>query len=404
MRLLRRVKYLFHRGRRERQLAEELAFHRKFAEQEQRDAGLAPEQARRATSLQMGNTTLAREAAHHVWLPEAIEGVAQDLRYAWRGLRRSKALLVMASVSLGLSTGLGTSLFNVVNAAILQPVSATRPGALIRLWVGNGNLISWPNLHDVCDETPGVSCAGYRVNELIWQQADESVRLFGQVVSPHYFTMLGNTVAMGRVFTSETVQQTPDAVVVTHPFWHRQLGGDPHVIGRTLVLTGHPYTIIGVLPRRVSFDLGTRRCPIAVPSSRVRRTGGQRRSRQRGIRNPWRAWSRTKRGGVSRARHRASHSPSGGVSGRESRLRPRTNVSVSLAGSHAEQRRSNDARDHPLRIVGRRPRTSTGGRRVRERRATPGGESRGAAARDRQFGSASVVDECGWHDCCSPRA
>jgi predicted permease len=249
MRLLRRVKYLFHRGRRERELAEELTFHRELAEQEQRDAGLAPEQARRATSLQMGNTTLAREAAHHVWLPEAIEGVVQDLRYAWRGLRRSKALLVVACVSLGLSTGLGTSLFNVVNAAILQPVSATRPGALIRLWVGNGNRISWPNLHDVCDETPGVSCAGYRVDELMWQQPDESIRLFGQVVSPHYFTMLGNTVAMGRVFTSETVQQTPDTVVVTHAFWHRQLGGDPHVIGRTLVLTGHPYTIIGVLPR-----------------------------------------------------------------------------------------------------------------------------------------------------------
>ena len=154
MRLLRRVKYLLHRGRRERALVEELAFHRDLAEQEQRDAGLTPEDARRATSLQMGNTTLAREAAHHVWFPAALEGVAQDLRYAWRGLRRSKALLGMACLSLGLSTGLGTSLFNVVNAVILQPVSATRPGALVRLWIGNGNRISWLNLHDICDGRP----------------------------------------------------------------------------------------------------------------------------------------------------------------------------------------------------------------------------------------------------------
>jgi len=148
MHLFRRVKYLLHRGRRERELAEELEFHRDLAEQEQRDAGLPPESARWATNLQMGNITLAREAAHHVWVPAAIEGVVQDLHYAWRGLRRSKALLGMACLSLGLSTGLGTALFNVVNAVILQPVTATRPGALVRLWIGNGNRISWPNLHD----------------------------------------------------------------------------------------------------------------------------------------------------------------------------------------------------------------------------------------------------------------
>lgn len=249
MRLLRRVKYLLHRGRRERELAEEFEFHRDLAEQEQRDAGLPPESARRATNLQMGNITLAREAAHHVWIPAAIEGVVQDLHYAWRGLRRNKALLGMACLSLGLSTGLGTALFNVVNAVILQPVTATRPGALVRLWIGNGNRISWPNLHDICDETPGVSCAGYRVDELMWQQRDESIRLFGQVVSPHYFTMLGIPVAQGRVFTSDSVPETADTVVVTHAFWTRQLGGDPHVIGRTLVLSGHPYTVIGVLAR-----------------------------------------------------------------------------------------------------------------------------------------------------------
>lgn len=58
----------------------------------------------------MGNITLARESAHQVWVPSAIEGTVQDLRYAWRGLWRSKALLSMACLSLGLSTGLGTAI------------------------------------------------------------------------------------------------------------------------------------------------------------------------------------------------------------------------------------------------------------------------------------------------------
>ena len=93
MRLLRRLQYMLHRGRREQQLAEELAFHRALADREQRESGDSAEMARRAVNLRMGNTTLAREAAHHVWFPAAIEGIFQDLRYAWRGLRRSKALL-----------------------------------------------------------------------------------------------------------------------------------------------------------------------------------------------------------------------------------------------------------------------------------------------------------------------
>jgi putative ABC transport system permease protein len=249
MRVFRRLSYLLHRGRRERELAEELAFHRDLAAQQQRQAGLPPEAVRRATNQQMGNTTLAREAAHHVWFPAAIEGVLQDLRYAARGLRRSTAFLAVASLSLGLSTGFGTALFNVVNAVILQPVTAARPETLVRLWVGNGNRISWSNLHDICDETPGVSCVGYRIDELMWRERDESVRLFAQAVSPHYFTMLGIRATQGRVFTSETVRESPDTMVVTHAFWERQLGRDAHVIGRTLVLSGHPYTVIGVLPR-----------------------------------------------------------------------------------------------------------------------------------------------------------
>jgi putative ABC transport system permease protein len=249
MRLLRRLKYLLDRERQERELAEEIAFHRDLAEQEHRHAGGSPDAVRRATNVRMGNTTLAREAAHHVWFPAAIEGVFQDLRYAARGLRRSKAFVGVACLSLGLSTGIGTALFNIVNAVVLQPITAVHPDALVRLWVGQGNRISWPNLHDICDETPAVSCAGYRVDELMWQQRDDSIRLFGQAVSPQYFTMLGIVVAQGRVFTSESVRRTPDTVVVTHAFWQRQLGGDPLVIGRTLVLSGHPYAVIGVLPR-----------------------------------------------------------------------------------------------------------------------------------------------------------
>jgi predicted permease len=249
VRLLRRLSYLWHQRRREQDLADEIAWHRELAEQEQRDAGLPPDAARRAASLRMGNATLAREAARHVWVPAVLEGAVQDLRYACRALIRSKTLLVVACLSLGVSTGFGTALFSVVNAVVLQPVTAERPESLVRFWVGDGNRISWLNLRDLCHDTPAVSCAGYRIDELAWQVGDESVRLFGQAVSPHYFTMLGIEAARGHVFTAGSVREAADAAVVTHAFWERRLSSDPNAIGRVLVLNGHRYTVIGVLPR-----------------------------------------------------------------------------------------------------------------------------------------------------------
>ena len=249
MRLLRRLSYLWHRRRREQDLADEIAWHRTLAEQDQLDAGLPPEDGRRAASFRMGNATLAREAAHHVWVPAALEGAVQDVRYACRGLMRSKTLLVVACLSLGISTGFGTALFSVVNAVVLQPVSASRPASLVRFWIGDGNRISWLNLRDLCEATPGVSCLGYRIEELAWQAGDEPVRIHGQSVSAHYFAALGVEAAQGRVFTAESVREAGDTAVVTHAFWERRLGNDPKAIGRTLVLNGHRYTVIGVLPR-----------------------------------------------------------------------------------------------------------------------------------------------------------
>ena len=98
-------------------------------------------------------------------------------------LMKKPSFTAIAVLTMALGVGANTALFSVVNAVILQPVSATRPGALVRLWIGNGNRISWWNLHDICDETPGVSCAGYRVDELMWQQRDETIREFQWVVA-----------------------------------------------------------------------------------------------------------------------------------------------------------------------------------------------------------------------------
>lgn len=243
MRLFRRIQYLFGRKRRQREIAEEIELHRALAEEEHRCNGLTSDDARHAVARRMGNATFALESAHSIWYPQWLEGLTQDLKHAARGLRRSPMLLVMVCLSLGLSTGFGTALFSVVNAVLLQPISAADPDSLVQFEMGSSNRLSWPNLQDLCGGESGLVCTGYSMEEVNWQRGTEPARIFAHVVSSNYFSALGISLAQGEFSDG-------DAAVVTHTFWERQLAADPNAIGRKVVLNGYPYTVVGVLPAR----------------------------------------------------------------------------------------------------------------------------------------------------------
>jgi hypothetical protein len=258
MRLLRRLRHWLHRSDFESELNEELAHHRALLEQDQQLAGLSPEEARRAAALEMGNTTVARESARSVWTWQTGEDIIQDLRYASRSLGRNRSLVTIACLSIALSTGFGTTLFSLVNAVILQPLTASAPEELVRFWVGSANRVSWLNYKDICEETPGVLCTGYRMEEVSWRENGEAVRVPAQAVTPNYFGLLGIQAAQGHLFDAESARGNSDVVVVTHAFWQRRLAGDPGVIGRKILLSGRPYSITAVLPQgfRSIFGLG----------------------------------------------------------------------------------------------------------------------------------------------------
>lgn len=250
MRFLRKILYAMNRNARRREIEEEIALHRAMTEDEHRENGLSPDDARHATARRLGNASVALEVAHAVWFPAWLEGLMQDLRHAWRGLRRTPVLVAMVCLSLGLSTGFGTALFSVINAVLLQPVTARDPDSLVWFEVGPSNRMSWLNLQDLCEATSQLTCIGYAMEEFQWQHGAEPLRLFTQVVSPEYFIRLGIPIAQGRAFTNESVSEETDVAVVSHAFWQRRLNGDPKVVGRKLVLDSQPYTIVGVLPAR----------------------------------------------------------------------------------------------------------------------------------------------------------
>src|SRR5262249_43016149 len=118
MKFLRRLGYWLQHSRQERELAEEIEFHRSQIP----DARL------------MGNTTLAREDARSVWIWPWLQNVWQDASYAVRGMRKNPAFALTAILSLALGIGGNTAIFTVVNAVLLKPLPFPEPGRLVQLW------------------------------------------------------------------------------------------------------------------------------------------------------------------------------------------------------------------------------------------------------------------------------
>ena len=119
-RFRRRLRFLFHRARFERELDEELRFHLEMKAQDHREAGLPREAARREAARRFGNATLVQEDSRRVWWFGALEDLVADVRGALRMLRRSPAFTVVAIASLALGIGVNTAVFTLADVLLLR--------------------------------------------------------------------------------------------------------------------------------------------------------------------------------------------------------------------------------------------------------------------------------------------
>jgi putative ABC transport system permease protein len=213
--------------------------------------GMAPAEARPAARRKLGNSTLIREEIYRMNSIGFVETVAQDLRHAFRVLRKSPGFALVAIVSLALGIGANTAVFSVIHAVLLRPLPYPDPERLVRLGRSFGQPVSIPEyLFWKENDTSFSSCAGYR------GPGDRSL-LFGthqewaptMVVTSDFFRTLGVLPALGREFdANETGRGGPQAAVLTDALWRRVSGGDPGILGRAIRLDDTSYTVVGVLP------------------------------------------------------------------------------------------------------------------------------------------------------------
>jgi putative ABC transport system permease protein len=180
----------------------------------------------------------------------------QDIRYGLRALWKSPGFTIVAVLSLALGVGANTAIFSVVNAVLLRSLPFSHPDRLVKIVANNQGVgaqdigFSVPELDDLRTRA-GV----FEQVTVTWPTdvnltgAERPQRLEAQAVSPNYFSMLGISAHIGRVFgPGDEAQGFAEAVVISDSLWARGFGRDPGILGRRVQLDNDPYTIVGVLP------------------------------------------------------------------------------------------------------------------------------------------------------------
>ncbi len=244
-------------GRRDADLERELRADLELEEEEQRERGLPPEDARCAALRAFGNPTLIREQTRVVWSWNRTESVVRNLRYSFRTLRRTPGFTAIAVLVMALGIGASVALFTVVRSVLLNPLPFPHPNRLIALYgksdTGKGNIAAAGDFYDWQSESRGFEqMAIWRWSGYNMAGDHNELPEFLQAVtcSWNLFSTLGVQPALGRSFMpADDTDAASPTVILSWNFFKRRFHSDPSVIGGTIRLNAEPYTVVGVLPQ-----------------------------------------------------------------------------------------------------------------------------------------------------------
>ncbi len=214
-----------------------------------------------------------------------MEELWRDVRFAARTLVKSPGFTLVAVATLALGIGANTAIFSVINAILLRPLPYPQAERLAFLTEWSEQVpemsFSVANLKDVRDQnTVFEALVGYNGTNFILSGAGagattEAERVNGRQVTSGMFATLGKQPSLGRAFTAEEEKAGAAGVALLgEGFWERRFGRDPSVVGRTLVLSGDAFTVIGVMPK--SMHSSWRNTEIFTPLLRLEdRIGGE---------------------------------------------------------------------------------------------------------------------------------
>jgi putative ABC transport system permease protein len=196
-----------------------------------------------------------KEMCHERRAFALVETTAQDLRYALRTLRKSPGFTITTVAVLALAIGANTAMFSVLNAVLLRPLPYRSPEQLAMLWTEDPT----QNFREGRSALPDVEqwrgqsrsftdMASFDAVSRMLTGDDGVEQILGASISPNLLPLLGVRPILGRNFSIEEAGQQQRLVLISHRFWQARFGGSRDALGATLVLSGFPCRIIGILP------------------------------------------------------------------------------------------------------------------------------------------------------------
>jgi predicted permease len=187
-----------------------------------------------------------------------MESLWKDLRYALRMLLKSPGFTLIAILALGLGIGANTAIFSVFTGMLWRPLPVKDPQQLVAVASKSRNVefplnLSYPDFEDYRKlKTVFSDLVLFAPSPVNFGAEGHPERAWVELVSGNYFSMLGLEAVRGRTFAADEgwVLGKDPLIVLSYKYWQQRLGGDPGVIGRSVQVNNHPFTIIGVAPER----------------------------------------------------------------------------------------------------------------------------------------------------------
>ena len=248
---------IFRRGKLYDDLSEEISLHIEERVEQLRSAGMSREEAEREARIAFGNLALVQERSREVWQWPTLESLGADARLAFRQLRHSPGFAVAAIATLALAISANTVVFAVMNALVLRPLNV--PNARSVYVVAHAHSIwgyeSYPNYLDLRDRNRSFDAvAADDITQAGMDTGKNPSHAWLIEATGNYFDVLGLQPYLGRFFHAAD-EHGPDSApyaVLSYACWHDHFQSDRGVVGRTVLLNKHPFTIIGVAPPGLS--------------------------------------------------------------------------------------------------------------------------------------------------------
>jgi len=214
-----------------------------------------------------------------------MNALAHDIHYALRQLRKSPGFALTVILTLALGIGANAAVFTLFDQVLLRMLPVQRPKELVRFeWSGafsgsmssfggdSDNYFSYPMYKDLRDQNQvfaGVLAADKTGVGISWHNQAENED--AEVVTGNYFQLLGLKPALGRLLSpqDDTTKNANPVLVLSYTYWKNHLGGAPDVVGQTILINGHPFTILGVAPQHFDSAIGGYRPGVFIPISMV---------------------------------------------------------------------------------------------------------------------------------------